>query len=112
MQEPKYEFKDINDDVNALAWLPSSQNDILVATEDNLKICDIRSTWTIKKFIEEVSFKNESVYSIKFDPFDNNRFAAQCFKTIKIFDLRNRKRPLFELKDETYFRRIDGFEWC
>jgi hypothetical protein len=45
--EPKHEFKEVNDDVNALAWLPNSHTELLVATEDDLSECDIRSTWTI-----------------------------------------------------------------
>jgi len=52
------------------------------------------------------------VTSIKFDPFDSNRFAAQSSEHIKIFDLRNRRRPLFVLKDSSQYRQIEGFEWA
>lgn len=85
----------------ALAWLPNSTTELLVATEDDLSVCDIRSTWAIQKFLEEGHCKH--VTSIKFDPFDGNRFAAQSTEHIKIFDLRNRRRPLFVLKDSNQY---------
>jgi len=68
-----------------------------VATEENLTICDLRAVWNVKKFSEDANCKN--VNCLKFDPFDNNRFAALSQENLKIFDLRNRKRPLFILKD-------------
>jgi hypothetical protein len=65
----------VNDDVNALAWLPSSSDDLLVATEDNLIQCDIRKDWA-SKFIDEGH--NKRVTSIKFDTYDSRgeRFAT------------------------------------
>jgi hypothetical protein len=40
--EPKFKFKGLNDDVNAVCWLPNSETDLLAAVEDNMKICDTR----------------------------------------------------------------------
>jgi len=40
--EPKFQFKGLNDDVNAVCWLPNSETDLLAAVEDNMKICDTR----------------------------------------------------------------------
>lgn len=42
MSSYKHEFKEVNDDVNALIWLPNSACEIMAATEDNLMICDTR----------------------------------------------------------------------
>jgi hypothetical protein len=39
---PKHEFKEVDDDVNALVWLPNSACEMMVATEDTLFICDTR----------------------------------------------------------------------
>jgi WD40 repeat protein len=100
--EPRHEFKEVNDDVNALVWLPNSHTEIIFATEEDLSLCDIRSTWTVKKFIEEGHCKH--VTSIKFDPFDSNRFATLSSDHIKIFDLRNRRRPIYVLKDSIQHR--------
>ncbi len=83
-------------------------SDLFVATEESLSICDIRASWTAKKFIEDVHGKN--IGNIKFDPFDNNRFAAQTKESIKVFDLRNRRRPLFNLKVNQK-SSFAGFVW-
>lgn len=55
--EPRYEFKEVTDNVNSLVWLPNSACEILVATEDNVIICDTRSPGTINKFIDEGNCK-------------------------------------------------------
>jgi hypothetical protein len=48
--EPKILFNDVNEDVNAVAWI--SENELLVATEDSLLICDTRMLFSIKTQID------------------------------------------------------------
>ena len=48
----KHDFKEVNDDVNALVWLPQSACEIMAATEDNVMVCDTRQTWTINRVID------------------------------------------------------------
>jgi hypothetical protein len=66
----------VNDDVNALAWLPNNACELIVATEDNLILCDTRKDWQNKLFDDNRT--NKRVTSIKFDPFDTEfyRFAT------------------------------------
>ena len=52
-----------------------------------------------------------------FDPFDSRRFATFSEDEIKIFDLRNTKKPQFRIKedrplDKDKHPRFGGFEWC
>ena len=100
--DPKYSFKGVNDDVNSVCWLPGSETDLLAATEDNLKICDTRSPWINNKLITE-----KRIQEIKFDPFDDYRFACMTQNSIKIFDIRIIQKPQFQLRDEY----LVNFEW-
>ena len=86
--EPKVFFTHnmVSEDVNAISWLPKSATELLVATEDNLMICDCRTNWTAKIVVDESSSKRIS--SLKFDPFDDNRFATMSKDGIRVFDLR------------------------
>jgi hypothetical protein len=52
VSEYKHEFKEVNDDVNAVVWLPNSACEVMAATEDNLMVCDTRQTWTINRVID------------------------------------------------------------
>lgn len=92
----------MNDDVNAVCWMPVSETDLLAATEDNLKICDTRQPWINNKFVSD-----KHILGIKFDPFDPYRFACQTYNQIRIFDIRINQKPQFVLRDE----QILGFEW-
>ena len=85
---PKHSFKEVIEDVNSVCWLPDSATDMIVATEDNLCLCDTRVSWKVKKYIEEDLSKK--LKGIRFDPFDTNRFAAYSEETgmIKVYDLR------------------------
>lgn len=58
----------INDDVNALAWVPNSVCELVVAAEDNLVHYDTRKEWA-NQLVEEGH--NKRVTSIKFDPQDS-----------------------------------------
>lgn len=40
--QEKISFDQVNDDVNAVRWLPGSATNMLAATRDSLLICDIR----------------------------------------------------------------------
>lgn len=81
--DPKYQFKGVNDDVYSVCWLPGSETDLLAAIEDNLKICDTRQPWISNRFIND-----KHILNIKFDPFDDYRFACQTSSHIKIYDIR------------------------
>lgn len=110
MTEHKFEFKEVNDDVNALVWLPNSACEMLAATEDNLMMCDTRQTWTINKVIDHGN--NKKIYDIKFDPFNSNQFATKSEDKIKIYDLRNPKKgPLYTLQHQSK-SSLAGFEWA
>ena len=50
ISEEKINFN-VNDDVNALCWLPQSGTDLLAATIDNLLFCDIRASWKTENYI-------------------------------------------------------------
>jgi WD40 repeat protein len=96
VSEYKFQFKEINDDVNALVWVPNSACEMLAATEDSLIVCDTRQTWTISKEIDHGN--NKKIYDIKFDPFNANQFATRSEDKIKIYDLRGSKKgPLVTL---------------
>lgn len=45
---PKHEFQGVEDDVNALEWLPNSAHEMMAATQDKLFVCDTRQVWTTK----------------------------------------------------------------
>lgn len=60
--------------MNSLVWLPNSACEILVATEDNVIICDTRSSGTINRLIDDGNCKQ--VLNLEFDPFESNRFAT------------------------------------
>ena len=47
---------------------------------------------------------------IKFDPFDQTRFATYSEDALKVFDLRNIRKPLFIIKEQGDLP-IGGFEW-
>jgi hypothetical protein len=49
----------VNDDVNALAWFPSSTCELLVATEEDFLICDTR------KHFEQTSFYDQKEKGFK-----------------------------------------------
>lgn len=72
-------------------------------------VCDTRQTWTINRVIDQGNSRR--VTSIKFDPFDSNRFATQSEEKIKIYDQRNRKTPVYILEAESK-TRMAGFEWA
>jgi hypothetical protein len=95
VQRPLHQLK-VNEDVNALAWLPNSACALIVATEDNLILCDTRKDW------QNRIVTNKHVTGIKFDPFDleSNRFATLAQDYIKIFDIRNLKKPLVQIKNQ------------
>jgi hypothetical protein len=40
------------------------------------------------------------VTSIKFDPFDPRRFGALTEENVKIFDIRNMKRPVIVINED------------
>jgi len=86
----------VNEDVNALAWLTNSACTLIVATEDNLILCDTRNDAKNK------IVANKHITGIKFDPFDSesNRFATLAQDYIKIFDIRSLKKPLFQIRNQ------------
>ncbi len=84
--QEKISFDQVNDDVNALSWLPGSATNMLAATRDSLLFCDIRAHWTKKYQIEERTHMH--IFGISFDPFDGNRFATISDEMIKVYDLR------------------------
>ena len=57
--------------------------------------------------------------SIKFDPFDSRRFATLTEENIKIFDVRNMRRPIVVLSEPENsallshddMKQFGGFEW-
>ena len=106
MQE-KFAFNEVNDDVNALCWIPDSATEMIVATEDSLMICDTRfSSWPVRNHIEEQ--KNNAIIGIKFDPYDKHRFAAFTQNMIKIYDLRIPKpQYILKYKEGDHIRGID-----
>ena len=85
----------MNDDVNSVCWLPGSETDLLAATEDSLKFCDTRTPWFTNKFISE-----KRIHAIKFDPFDDYRFACFTQNYIKIYDIRINQKTQFLLHDD------------
>jgi len=103
--EPKYTFKEVKEDVNAVCWLAESATELLAATDESLMLFDTRATWMVKDFIEDSH--NKRVHGIQFDPFDKNRFASFSDDKIKIYDLRFTKKPQYVLEDE----KIWGFDW-
>ena len=107
--QEKFAFNEVNDDVNALRWIPDSATEMVVATEDSLMICDTRmASWPVRNRIEEQ--KNNSIIGIKFDPYDKHRFAAFTQNTIKIYDLRIPK-PQYILKYKEGGDHIRGLDW-
>ena len=102
--EEKISFAQVNDDINALSWLPESSTDLLAASTDSLLFCDTRASWTTKPQIEENSHKR--IFSIKFDPFNNYRFATISDEIVKVYDLRINK-PQYVLIGEDFL----GFDW-
>ena len=103
--EEKTNFAQINDDVNTLCWLPESGTDLLAATLDCLLVCDIRASWTTKDQIVKSSHKR--IFSIKFDPFDKNRFAAISDEMVKVYDLRINNKAQYVLIGDNFL----GFDW-
>ena len=79
------------EEVNALSWVSDSATDLLVATEDSMVIWDIRMMYQIKNPIDQNL--NKPIFSIKFDPFDKNRFAVMSEDMVKIYDLRILQKP-------------------
>lgn len=115
--EPKHAFTKINEDVYALSWFVESKHELLYGTDTNVKVCDTREFQSLHKGQFDDSNKS-AVLSIKFDPFDSRRFGALTDEAIKVFDLRNMRRPLVLINNsqinqgnnqgERYF---GGFEW-
>lgn len=101
--DPKVSFQKVHDDIFSISWFQDSDFLLIFGTEKQLKICDIRQSLSFKHTIEEAH--NNNVFDIKFDPFDQGRFASVSDETIKIFDLRNTKKALFEIcnKKGDYF---------
>lgn len=50
---------------------------------------------------------DKHINDIKFDPFDDFRFACRTSNLIRIYDIRLANRPQFVLRDE----QMLGFEW-
>ncbi len=96
--EPKHAFSKINEDIYALCWFVDSKNELLYGTETHVKVCDTREYQSHQKGIFEDQTRGQ-VTSIKFDPFDSRRFAALTEENVKIFDLRNMKRPLIVISN-------------
>ena len=116
--EPKHAFAKINEDIYALCWFVDSKNELLYGTETHVKVCDTREYQSHHKGTYEDQTKGQ-VTSIKFDPFDPRRFAALTEENIKVFDIRNMRRPLVLISGQDSQRedqheesgQFQGFEW-
>eukprot|EP00347_Sterkiella_histriomuscorum_P008418 403345170 len=110
--EPRHTFQKINDDIFCLKWFPNSSTELIYGTDKYIRICDTRELQNLSQY-EDVH--SNQVQAIQFDPFDNIRFASFSEDTIKVFDLRNFKKPLYIIRDES--KKEDeqnhflGFEW-
>ena len=81
----------------SIAWYPDSDSELIVGSDKYIRIVDIRLNHTYKSNLDDVHSKQ--VLGIKFDPFKPTRVATMTDDIIKIFDLRNPKKPMFVIKD-------------
>ena len=93
-----------------MVWLPNSATDLIAATENNLVICDTRKPWVVKQKIVDTG-NTRIVSSIKFDPFDSNRYATLHDTVVKIYDLRKKDTPIFEVHAADRWS-LGGMEWA
>lgn len=83
-------FSNITDDIFSIAWFPDNDDELLYATEHQVLMCDTRQPNYNRKPIVDLGqrMNQEHIQSLKFDPFNSKRFAAQTSQQILIFDLR------------------------
>ena len=108
LYEAKYSFQKIQENIFSLCWFTDSKTELIYGTDKQIRICDTRDYQNYKNQFDDIN--SSQVFGIKFDPFDPRRFAAITEENIKIFDLRNNKKPLFVIKnrEEDLFA---GFDW-
>ena len=86
-----------------------SKSELIYSTDKYIRICDTRDYQNFKSQFEDVN--QSQVLGIKFDPFDPRRFATLSDDAIKVFDLRNIKKPFFVIKEQKEDQQFGGFEW-
>ena len=63
------------DDIYSISWLPDSEYELIYANENQIQFCDTRQSYNRKTIVHQEN-QTKQILNIKFDPFNEKRFAT------------------------------------